>query len=145
MPGASRLKRCDAKDGSRAPSRWGSVHRHLPTVIESCRCLSAFLFLSRGRQYESIVEYQILPRTGELVRKVLPPSQCAVITTIHRVAHSVADVVRESLDQAGFKPTVIAVPAGEESKSMGRVGALCDQMIEAGLDQAPLSQPLEAV
>ena len=89
----------------------------------------------RGRQYESIVEYQILPRTGELVRKVLPPSQCAVITD-SQVAPLYADVVRESLDQAGFKPTVIAVPAGEESKSMARVEALCDQMIEAGLDRS---------
>jgi 3-dehydroquinate synthase len=89
----------------------------------------------RGRQYESIVEYQILPRTGELVRKVLPPSQCAVITD-SQVAPLYADVVRESLDRAGFKPTVITVPAGEESKSMARVEALCDQMIEAGLDRS---------
>ena len=56
---------------------------------------------------------------------------------------SAADVVRESLDQAGFKPTVIAFPTGK-SKSMARQ-ALCDQMIEAGLGYAPLSQPLEAV
>ena len=87
-----------------------------------------------GRQYESIVEYQSLPRTGELVRKVLPPNQCAVITDSN-VGPLYADVVTASLDQAGFKPTVIAVPAGEESKSMARVEAVCDQMIEAGLDR----------
>ena len=86
-----------------------------------------------GRQYESIVEYQSLPRTGELVRKVLPSNQCAVITDSN-VGPLYADVVTASLDQAGFKPTVIAVPAGEESKSMARVEAVCDQMIEAGLD-----------
>ena len=66
-----------------------------------------------GRQYESIVEYQSLPRTGELVRKVLPPNQCAVITDSN-VGPLYADVVTASLDQAGFKPTVIAVPGAAD-------------------------------
>ena len=87
-----------------------------------------------SRQYESIVGWQILHRTGELVREVLPPSRCAVITDSH-VGPLYADVVTRSLEQAGFEPTVIAVAAGEESKSMGRVETVCDRMIEAGLDR----------
>ena len=87
-----------------------------------------------SRQYESIVGWQILHRTGELVREVLPPSRCAVITDSH-VGPLYADVVTRSLEQAGFKPTVIAVAAGEESKSMGRVETVCDRMIAAGLDR----------
>jgi 3-dehydroquinate synthase len=88
-----------------------------------------------GRQYESIVEWEILQRTGELIREVLPPSRCAVITDSH-VAPLYADVVTRSLEQAGFEPTVIAVSAGEESKSMGSAEAVCDQMIDAGLDRS---------
>ena len=87
-----------------------------------------------GRQYESIVEWQILDRTGEFVRKVLPPSRCALITDSH-VGPLYANEVTRSLEEAGFTPTAITVPAGEESKSMARAEAVCDQMIEAGLDR----------
>ena len=87
-----------------------------------------------GRQYQSVVEWEILPRTGELVRKLLTPSRCAVITDSH-VGPLYADEVTRSLEQAGFKPTVIAVPAGEESKSMARAETVCDQMTEEGLDR----------
>ena len=44
------------------------------------------------RQYESIVGQEILPRTGEFVREVLPPGRCALITDSH-VAPLYADVV----------------------------------------------------
>jgi 3-dehydroquinate synthase len=87
-----------------------------------------------GRQYESIVGGEILARTGEVVREVLPPSRCAVITDAN-VAPLYAEVVTRSLEGAGFKPTLIAVAAGEESKSMASAEAVCDQMIEAGLDR----------
>jgi 3-dehydroquinate synthase len=87
-----------------------------------------------SRQYESIVGWEILPRTGELVREVLPPSRCAVITDSH-VAPLYANATTRSLEQVGFKPTVIAVAAGEESKSMVSAEAVCDQMIEAGVDR----------
>jgi 3-dehydroquinate synthase len=86
------------------------------------------------RHYESIVGREILSRMGEVVREVLPPSRCAVITDSH-VAPLYADVVTRSLEQAGFEPTVIAVAAGEDSKSMGSAEVICDQMIQAGLDR----------
>ena len=34
-----------------------------------------------------------------------------------------------------FTPTVITIPAGEESKSIGSAERVCDRMIEAGLDR----------
>ena len=88
-----------------------------------------------GRQYESIIGWEILPRTGEFVREVLPPSRCAVITDSN-VNELYAQVVVPSLVKAGFSPTVIVVPAGEGSKSMGRAEAVCEGMIEAGLDRS---------
>ena len=87
-----------------------------------------------GRQYESIVGREILPRTGEIVREVLPPSRCALITDSH-VAPLYADVVTRSLEEVGFKATVITIAAGEKSKSMRSAEAVCDRMIEAGLDR----------
>jgi 3-dehydroquinate synthase len=88
-----------------------------------------------GRQYESIVGQGILPRTGEFAQQVLPPGRCALITDSH-VAPLYADVVTRSLEEVGYKPTVIAIAAGEKSKSMESAEAVCDQMIEAGLDRS---------
>jgi 3-dehydroquinate synthase len=60
---------------------------------------------------------------------------CALITDSH-VAPLYADVVTRSLEKVGYKPTIIAIAAGEKSKSMGSAEAVCDQMIEAGLDRS---------
>jgi 3-dehydroquinate synthase len=87
-----------------------------------------------GRQYESIVGREILSQAGEIVREILPPSRCAVITDSH-VAPLYADVVTRSLERGGFKPLVIAVAAGEESKSMATAESICDRMIAEGLDR----------
>jgi 3-dehydroquinate synthase len=87
-----------------------------------------------GRQYESIVGREILSQTGEIVREVLPPSRCAVITDSH-VAPLYAEEVTKSLERCGFKPMVITVAAGEESKSMATAESICDQMVAARLDR----------
>jgi 3-dehydroquinate synthase len=36
---------------------------------------------------------------------------------------------------ASFRTTLITIPAGEKSKTLEQVGAICDQMIAAGLDR----------
>ena len=40
-----------------------------------------------------------------------------------------------SLTSAGFRPILITIPAGEKSKTLEQAGAICDQMIAAGLDR----------
>jgi 3-dehydroquinate synthase len=40
-----------------------------------------------------------------------------------------------SLTDAGFRTTLIAVPAGEQSKTISEAEAICGRMIEAGLDR----------
>jgi 3-dehydroquinate synthase len=51
------------------------------------------------------------------------------------VAPLFADRVKRSLTSAGFQPTLITIPAGEKSKTLDQAGAICDQMIAAGLDR----------
>jgi len=36
---------------------------------------------------------------------------------------------------AGFRPTLITIPAGEKSKALEQAGSICNQMIAAGLDR----------
>jgi 3-dehydroquinate synthase len=62
------------------------------------------------------------------------PRRCAIISDSN-VAPLFADRVKQSLSAAGFQPTLITTPAGEKSKSIKQAGALCDQMIAAGLDR----------
>ncbi len=88
-----------------------------------------------GRPYESIVGSGILSQTGELARDVLSPSSCAVITDSN-VGPLYAETVTGSLQGSGFAPVVITVAAGEASKALGRVEALCERMIAAGLDRS---------
>ena len=42
---------------------------------------------------------------------------------------------RRSLKSTNFQPTLITIPAGEKSKTLEQAGAICDQMIAAGLDR----------
>src|SRR5438093_11299305 len=51
------------------------------------------------------------------------------------VAPLFADGVTKSLVSAGFRPILITIPAGEKSKTLAQAGAICDQMIAAGLDR----------
>src|SRR5437899_13008918 len=68
------------------------------------------------------------------MRKHLPRKTCAIISDSD-VAPLFASRVKESLTSAGFRPTLIVIPAGEKSKTLAQVGSICDQMIAAGLDR----------
>ena len=61
-------------------------------------------------------------------------ARCAIISDSN-VAPLFADRVKKSLASAGFRPTLITIPAGEKSKTLEQAGAICDRMIAAGLDR----------
>ncbi len=90
--------------------------------------------LLKNNPYEVVVGNGILPRAGEFIHQVLSSPKCALVTDAN-VGLLYADIVRESLEKAGVKTTVITVPAGETSKSLPMVEKTCDAMIEAGLDR----------
>jgi 3-dehydroquinate synthase len=43
--------------------------------------------------------------------------------------------IKRSLASAGLKPALITIPAGEKSKTLKQAGAICEQMIAAGLNR----------
>jgi 3-dehydroquinate synthase len=89
-----------------------------------------------GRQrYDVFVGSQLLEKCGALVSQKLKGPACAVIAD-DNVATLFAQKVIASLTSAGFRPTLLTVPAGEASKNLEEAGKLCDRMIEAGLDRS---------
>lgn len=84
--------------------------------------------------YEILVESGLLDRAGELIAGKLAPGKCGLVTD-SRVGPLYAERTQASLERAGFSVTSITVPAGEQSKSLAVVEAICDQMIAAGMDR----------
>ena len=74
----------------------------------------------------------LLKRLGTPLRRQFRGKTCA-ITSDTNVAPLFGNRVQKSIAWAGFRPTLITIPAGEKSKTLERAGAICDQMIAAGL------------
>ena len=87
-----------------------------------------------AHRYPALVGSNLLGRLGECMRKYLLRKTCAVISDTN-VAALFADRVKQSLAAAGFQPTLITIPAGEKSKTLEQAGAICGQMVAAGLDR----------
>jgi 3-dehydroquinate synthase len=88
-----------------------------------------------GQSYDVFVGSRILEQIGALVSRKLKGPACAIVSDDNVAALFAEDVTR-SLTAAGFRSTLIAVRPGESSKAMGQAEAICDRMIEAGLDRS---------
>jgi 3-dehydroquinate synthase len=86
------------------------------------------------RRYPALVGSGLIEQLGERVRKHLPCETCAIISDTN-VGPLFVGRIKQSLTSAGFKPTLIIIPAGEKSKTLKQAGAICEQMIAAGLDR----------
>ena len=85
-------------------------------------------------RYPVLLDTGMLDYAGECARKSLFGATCVVISD-RNVAQLFAGRVKRSLASAGFRPTLITIPAGEKSKTLQQTGTICDQMIAAGLDR----------
>jgi 3-dehydroquinate synthase len=89
---------------------------------------------SNQHAYEAVVGSNLLDRIGALVAEKVPGPRCAIISDTN-VASFFADRIVASFEAAGLKPALITIPAGETSKTLKQAGAICDQMLAAGLDR----------
>jgi 3-dehydroquinate synthase len=85
-------------------------------------------------RYPVVVDAGFLDKVGKYARKHFKCEACAVISDSN-VAQLFAHRVAKNLTSAGFRSTLIAVPAGETAKTLKQAGAICDRMIAAGLDR----------
>lgn len=88
-----------------------------------------------SQKYEALVGSQLLEKIGALLAEKFRGPACAIVSD-GNVAPLFAPTVVRSLTDAGFRPGLITVPAGESSKSLRQAEKICDQMIAAGLDRS---------
>src|SRR6267142_1100834 len=81
-----------------------------------------------------LIGERLLPQTGDRCRTVGLLGRCAIISDSN-VAQLFAACVNKSLVSSGFRPILITIPAGENSKTLEQADAICDRMIAAGLDR----------
>jgi 3-dehydroquinate synthase len=81
-----------------------------------------------------VVDAGLLDHIGDYTPKYLSRKSCAIITDTN-VAPLFANRAKRSFVSADLRPTLIVIPAGEKSKTLEEAGAICDQMIVAGLDR----------
>jgi 3-dehydroquinate synthase len=91
----------------------------------------------RTARSDVVVGAGLLWEIGERCANKQLPKGCTIISD-ENVAAQFGDRVTRSLQESDFRPKVIAIPAGERSKTLEQVGAICDQMIAAGLDRRSL-------
>ncbi len=87
-----------------------------------------------GYDYRALIGADLLKQLGEYLGKYLTAKTCTVVTD-NNVGPLFARRVERSLASAGFKPTLITIPAGEKSKTLKQAAAICDEMLAAGLDR----------
>jgi 3-dehydroquinate synthase len=87
-----------------------------------------------GHPDRVLVGKRLLKQLGGCALNCIPGQTCAIISD-DNVAPLFAGHVRKSLRSAGYRPVLIVIPAGEKSKTLRQVGAICDRMIAAGLDR----------
>jgi 3-dehydroquinate synthase len=87
-----------------------------------------------GYCYQALIGSGLLKQLGKYTGKYLRGDRCAIISDTS-VAPLFADPVKESLTSAGFRPTLITIPAGEKSKTLEQASTICGQMTAAGLDR----------
>lgn len=87
------------------------------------------------RAYNVLVEPGLLAQAGETILKAGITGLRAAVVSDETVAGFHAEALMASLAKAGLRPTLHTVPAGEASKSMTQVEAVCREMIRAGHDR----------
>jgi 3-dehydroquinate synthase len=85
------------------------------------------------RTYSVLVGAGLLAEAGRECARLDLGRRVAVVTQRPVAAH--ADLVTESLRQAGFAPVVVQVPDGESAKTPDEAGALWDALLTHGLDR----------
>jgi 3-dehydroquinate synthase len=85
-------------------------------------------------RYPVLVGSDLIDQVGRRVLKFIRGKTCALLTDSN-VELLFGSRVKRGLTSAGFKPTLITIPAGEKSKTLEQASTICGQMTAAGFDR----------
>ena len=88
-----------------------------------------------GREYDIVCEPGALNRAGSLLRPILKGKLAAIITDSN-VEPLYATRLARSLHLAGFRPAILEIPAGEQSKCPAVLAELWEQLVDLGLTRS---------
>jgi 3-dehydroquinate synthase len=94
------------------------------------------IVIQAGNQsYEALVGSQLLAKAGAWLSAKLSGPDCAIVSD-ENVAPLFAATLEQSLTSAGLRPTLVTIPPGEKSKTLGEAERISHRMSEAGLDRS---------
>lgn len=92
------------------------------------------LFVNLGENSYDIVFSDSFSSLADEMKKINAPKKLLIVTDTN-VEKLYADEVNEHLNNAGYKSSIYAFPAGEENKTMDTILGICGACIENGLDR----------
>ena len=90
-----------------------------------------------ARAYGILIGDGLIDSAGQRLARLAPGGRCAVVTD-DNVAALHLERLRESLDRAGLKTSVIVCPPGEASKSYAEFARVSDALLAAGVERRDL-------
>ena len=90
-----------------------------------------------GREYDIKIEKGILDSVGELIAEVHPKCKVAVITDSN-VGPLYGNRLLSSLENSGYEPFLVTVPAGESSKSISMLEFLYGELLDRKITRTDL-------
>lgn len=90
---------------------------------------------TKDHTYPIQIKRNTLHTFGTFLKTVWKPKQVAIITD-NRVGDLYAETVFTSLSDAGFTPTMLTIPEGEESKSFTQATHLYEQLAQSGFTRS---------
>ena len=81
-----------------------------------------------GREYDILIEKNLLAKTGELIRKRFSPNKVFVVTD-ETVDALYGKTVLDSLCAQGFDTKLVSLPAGEETKCLAELSRLYSEAL----------------
>ncbi len=89
------------------------------------------------RSYDIMIGRDILKESGKIISEITDARRAFVVTD-ETVEPLYADILTESLFDAGFEAELTVIPAGEKSKSLEMLGFLYDSMLSGGITRTDI-------
>jgi 3-dehydroquinate synthase len=87
-----------------------------------------------GRSYDITIGAGLLAEIGSHVKKVLSRPRLVIVTDDH-VASLHLGMLKDGLARAGIAAEDIVLPPGEGTKNFGNLAALCEKLLEKGVER----------